>query len=80
MMMVTIIGILFLIWNVVIFAWLIILTVLVCKLYSKKNKAVSCPNCGSTQIATVCQNSNTGSEAINICQNCGAKWELKKNI
>lgn len=75
--MMSIIGLLFLAWNFVIFAWLTVLTVLVCRLYSKKNKMVSCKRCGSTQIATVCQSANAGGEAINICQNCGAKWELK---
>lgn len=61
------------------FIWNFILTILVCKLYSK-NKKVVCPQCGCAQIATIRQGKNDGYELVNICQNCGKSWNMyRKN-
>jgi len=58
--------------------WNLILTILVCKLYSKKKTEVRCVKCGSVQIAAVKQSANEGNGIMNICQNCGNTWEISR--
>lgn len=60
------------------FIWNFILTILVCKLYSKRKKIV-CSRCGCEQIAVLKQNANNSNGIVNVCQRCGNTWELSIN-
>lgn len=58
--------------------WDIVLTILIYRLYHK-NKKVICKQCGGTQIASFRQSTNNENRIINVCQSCGATWELTNN-
>ena len=63
---------------VILFAWNIVLTILVVK-NSKKKSVVKCPECGGENISVMKTSANEGNKLYNVCQDCGKKWEIVKS-